>query len=88
MSATDLDLNGRMVRAATQGATVADGLQEGGRVEVRRRFDAEWARGFEVAEVTDDGIRVRRLSDGEILPVLFDPDDIRAERRGNNMWWM
>jgi hypothetical protein len=63
---------------------------EGGRVEVRRRFDAEWARGFEVAEVNDQGVLVRRLSDGAVLPATFSPDDIRPERerRANNMWWM
>jgi hypothetical protein len=58
----------------------------GTRVEVRRRFDAKWARGFEVLEHTDGRYRLRRLSDGAALPVLFPEGDIRAEKR-NNSWW-
>jgi hypothetical protein len=65
-----------------------DEPHEGGRVEVRRRFDSEWAHGFEVAEVNDQGVVVRRLSDGEVLPATFSPDDIRPEKRRNNMWWL
>lgn len=63
-------------------------LAPGDKVEVRKRFDASWAKGFEVAELTDDGVRVRRLSDGAVLPVDFDWDDIRAEReRKHGLWW-
>ena len=61
-------------------------LNVGERVEVRRRFDARWARGFEVAEVTATGYRVRRLSDKQILPVEFTEDDLRPERK-RGMWW-
>jgi hypothetical protein len=65
-----------------------ESLEAGMRVEVRRRFDQRWARGFEIAEVVDDGgYRVRRLSDGEQLPTVFGPDDVRRERRRNSMWW-
>lgn len=60
---------------------------------MRSRFDDRWARGFEVAEVIDpDGppgahrYRIRRRSDGSVLPVLFDDEDVREERR-RNMWW-
>ncbi|HEV3226263.1 MAG TPA: hypothetical protein VGZ52_05495 [Acidimicrobiales bacterium] len=68
---------------------MADRLDVGDKVEVRRRFDAQWARGFEVFEVTDDGYRVRRQSDGEVLPVVFADDDVRrAHRRANDFWWM
>ena len=64
-------------------------LSPGDKVEVRRRFDAQWARGFEVVEVTDTGIRLRRVSDGEVLPAEFATDDIRrARRRANDFWWM
>lgn len=66
-------------------------MSPGTRVEVRSRFDQRWARGFEVSAVVDDGAavryRVRRRSDGAILPVLFDPDDLRVEHRRDNMWW-
>jgi hypothetical protein len=68
---------------------VADTLEVGDRVEVRRRFDAQWARGFEVVELTDKGYRVRRESDGEVLPVEFSEDDVRrAHKRTNDFWWM
>lgn len=70
------------------GLGLADTLAEGDKVEVRRRFDAQWAKGFEVVETTAAGVRVRRLSDGDILPVVFDPDDVRKERRRNDFWWM
>ena len=57
------------------------------RVEVRRRFDQHWARGFEVVEATAKGYRVRRLSDGIVLPAEFTADDVRRERKRQAMWW-
>jgi hypothetical protein len=72
-----------------RGDGMADELSPGEKVEVRRRFDAQWARGFEVVEVNDGGVRVRRLSDGEVLPVEFPVNDIRrARKRANDFWWM
>jgi hypothetical protein len=63
-------------------------LEPGTRVEVRRRFDQGWARGFEVAEVVDRAYRIRRLSDGDVLPTEFTEDDVRAERRKKQgLWW-
>jgi hypothetical protein len=63
----------------------------GTRVEVRSRFDARWARGFEIAEIVEEddlpGYRVRRRSDGSVLPSLFSGDDVREEKR-KTMWWM
>jgi hypothetical protein len=71
------------------GAVVADTLSVGDKVEVRRRFDAQWARGFEIVEITDEGYRLKRTSDGEVLPAVFDPDDVRESRkRPNDFWWM
>ena len=68
---------------------MADTLEVGDKVEVRRRFDSQWARGFEIVDVTDDGYTVKRMSDGEVLPVRFAPDDIReARKRANDFWWM
>ncbi len=67
---------------------MADSLRAGDKVEVRRKFDAQWAKGFEVAETTADGVRLRRLSDGEILPVEFPERDVRKESRRNDFWWM
>jgi hypothetical protein len=52
------------------------------RVEVRSRFDGSWCRGFEIAGVLDDGerYRVRRVSDGVLLPVSIGAADIAEER--------
>jgi hypothetical protein len=64
-------------------------LKVGDRVEVQRRFDAQWARGFEIVEITDNGYRVKRISDGEELPVVFAADEVReARKRANDFWWM
>jgi hypothetical protein len=68
---------------------VAEELKPGDKVEVRSRFNAQWSRGFEVVEATEDGYRIRRASDGEVLPVEFSEDDVRASRkRANDFWWM
>jgi hypothetical protein len=68
---------------------LAETLRPGDKVEVRRRFDAQWARGFEIVETTGNGYRVRRVSDGEVLPVEFSEEDVRAaRRRANDFWWM
>ena len=69
-------------------------MKIGTRVEVRSQFDRAWASGFEVAEVVSadgrDGpgasYRVRRLSDGMVLPRDFAWEDLRRERKGG-MWW-
>jgi hypothetical protein len=63
------------------------------RVEVRSRFDQRWARGFELVEVVKDQggdrYRVRRRSDGSVLPALFVDDDVREEKkRSSSMWWI
>lgn len=61
--------------------TVEPSLAPGTPVEVRRRFDRAWARGFAVAEVSagtgTDAYRVRRLTDGAVLPVWFPADEVR-----------
>ena len=63
-------------------------LEPGTRIEVRRRFDQRWARGFEVAEAIDgNGYRVKRLSDGTVLPAEFTEDDVRAEKKKQGLWW-
>jgi hypothetical protein len=66
-------------------------VRPGTRVEVRSRFDAHWARGFEVAEIVEHGgdarYRVRRRSDNSVLPVLFTDDDLREEKK-RELWWV
>ena len=68
-------------------------VRPGTRVEVRNRFDAKWTRGFEVADLVDGDepngpkYRVRRRSDGAILPATFTRDDLREENR-RGTWWI
>jgi hypothetical protein len=61
-------------------------LRPGTKVEVRKRFDSSWARGFEVADAVEGGYLIRRLSDGDVLPTTFAADDVRRERK-KGMWW-
>jgi len=66
----------------------AEALSAGTPVDVRSRFVGTWSRGFEVAErVADHGYRVRRLSDGSVLPDVFDEQEIRPQRRRRDFWW-
>jgi hypothetical protein len=66
-------------------------MQLGTRVEVRSRFDQRWARGFEIAEVLNEPrrkrYRLRRRSDGSVLPAEFVDDDVREEKK-RTMWWV
>ncbi len=66
-------------------------VRPGTHVEVRARFEQRWSRGFEVSEIVRTGdqecFRLRRRSDGSELPVLFDADDLREERR-RSTWWI
>jgi hypothetical protein len=69
------------------GGIVADTLESGDKVEIRRRFDDLWTRGFEVIDVTDAGLRVRRLSDGAELPTVFRDEEVRRESKQDSFWW-
>jgi hypothetical protein len=66
-------------------------VRPGTHVEVRTRYEERWSRGFEVAEIVQaadrEQFRVRRRSDGSQLPVLFDANDLREERR-RSTWWI
>jgi hypothetical protein len=51
------------------------------RVAVRCSFEGTWSPGFEIAEIVlaPDGLagyRLRRLSDGTVLPVVFPAEDV------------
>jgi len=63
------------------------GITPGTRVQVRRKFDDKWATGFEVAEATAEGYRVRRMSDGELIPVLIAEEDLRKEKKRSTWWY-
>lgn len=62
-------------------------LAPGTRVEVRKRLDGDWARGFEVISVDAEGYRLRRLSDGGELPLRFHEDDVRKEKKRGTWWY-
>lgn len=66
--------------------TTAHVLTVGTKVEVRTGFDGDWTNGFAVADQTEGGYRIRRRSDGTVLPKVFDAEEVRRERR-NSMWW-
>ncbi len=68
-------------------AHVRTPLGPGTKVDVRNRYQGTWVRGFEVAEVTENGYRIRRLSDGSTLNELFSRDDVRRERSRKGFWW-
>ena len=53
-------------------------FEQGARVKIHSRYDGVWVGGFEVAEATPAGYRLRRLSDGRVLPgPAFPPGDVR-----------
>ena len=64
-------------------------LTAGTPVDVRSRYMGTWSRGFEVAELVGDyACRVRRVSDGRVLPSDFSFDDIRVQRpKKSGTWW-
>ncbi|MEJ7584634.1 MAG: hypothetical protein WKF43_11240 [Acidimicrobiales bacterium] len=62
-------------------------LEPGMAVEVHTGFDRSWSSGFDVAEVSEVGYRLRRRSDGTLLPTVFPFDDVRRERK-RSLWWI
>lgn len=58
----------------------------GTRVEVRVRYDGTWSPGFEVAGIEDDGYRIKRMTDGTVLPSLFGDDEVRREPSRPATW--
>ena len=60
--------------------TAVTAFMNGLSIEVVCRFTGAWVSGFEVADAGLDGCRVRRMSDGAILPVLFGYDEVRVAR--------
>jgi len=63
----------------------------GFRVEVRNRFDGGWSSGYVLEEVIRSGVgemyRIRRDSDGSVLPALFDRRDVRRADPGFVVDW-
>lgn len=56
-------------------------LPAGSAVEVRNRFTQSWSGGFEISEIVAVPVprsyRIRRMSDGSVLPDLFTDDTVR-----------
>ena len=53
-------------------------LAVGTAVEIRSRFVDRWVPGFVVLAADDQGHRIRRTSDGGVIPVSIPPTEIRA----------
>ena len=56
---------------------MAQVLRVGEQVEVHTTYNDSWVGGFEIAEVVEGGYRVRRTSDGSLLPNLTGEADLR-----------
>jgi hypothetical protein len=56
-------------------------LDVGTKVYVRSRYLGQWCGGFEVAAVSGDGYRIRRISDGHAFPDVFSFEEVHLERR-------
>lgn len=52
-------------------------MEVGDRVEVHTRFNNAWVPGFEIAARVSSGYRVRRTSDGTVLPDVTGESDLR-----------
>jgi hypothetical protein len=61
---------------------VETSLPVGTHVEVANRYAGGWCRGFEVADVTARGYRVRRVTDRWVLPAEFASDALRVVSAG------
>lgn len=66
---------------------LGEAVARGVAVDVRNRFDGQWTCGFEVADVIGDPkaagrpcYRLRRVSDGALLPVWFSADEVSQPR--------
>jgi hypothetical protein len=53
-------------------------LHIGDQVDVHTNFSDSWVAGFEIASLMADGYRVRRNSDGSLLPGPTSEQDLRA----------
>ena len=52
-------------------------VEVGDPVDVHTRFSDSWVGGFEIAEIIPEGYRVRRTSDGSLLPGYTSESDVR-----------
>jgi len=54
-------------------------FRTGTAIEVVNRFTEDWSAGFEILEVVVDGYRIRRRSDGTVIPTTFTVSEVREE---------
>jgi hypothetical protein len=52
-------------------------VEVGDQVEVHSKYSDSWVSGFEVVEITLEAYRVRRVSDGSLLPDYTSESDLR-----------
>jgi hypothetical protein len=69
-------IEGRMAMALLWSVALAVGTA----VEVRTRYLETWVGGFEVVSVQVHGVRVRRRSDGVVLPAMIAIEDVRRTK--------
>jgi len=55
-------------------------FRTGTEVEVLTRYEGHWVSGFAIASVDQDRFRLRRHSDGVVLPVSFSANQLRLRR--------
>jgi hypothetical protein len=71
---------------ASQQLTMRDHpIEIGSSIAVRTRYLGAWSGGFEVAKHVDRGCLIRRVSDGSVLPDVFQWSDIRSESRDRDV---
>lgn len=61
----------------TESDSRAVGPAVGSDVEVHVSYSGTWERGFSVAETLPEGLRLRRRSDLQVLPVVFEQNRVR-----------
>jgi hypothetical protein len=64
----------------TAQAVALDTAPPGARVAVWNSFLSRWTTGFEVDDVCPGGVRVRRVSDSSVLPVLIPGQLVRDDQ--------
>jgi hypothetical protein len=72
-----VDTDRNYCRVGCTFSAVARALHIGDPVEVHTTYNDSWVTGFEIAEVVEGGYRVRRVSDGNLLPNVTSEKDLR-----------
>jgi hypothetical protein len=70
------------IAAAAGEPGAAGGASPHGEIEVWCASLDRWVPGFHLVDRTGEGCLVRRLSDGEVLPLAFSDDQVRPRPAG------